>query len=125
MRMATAYERYLYRMQDYYKIKNMEQPEWIEKARRYYLNLYDSARTFSEMCSNTAIPKATMEYLASLEKQSFEDLPVELRNGSIDINSVLSSVFFIGRYSFDEKLLSDSGVLDCRYNNAEKFNEII
>jgi DNA helicase-4 len=28
-----------------------------------------------------------------------------------------SSVFFIGRYSFDLKLLSDSGLFDCRYNN--------
>lgn len=36
-----------------------------------------------------------------------------------------SSVFFIGRYSFDEKLLSDSGRLDLRYNNVEKTNEII
>ena len=36
-----------------------------------------------------------------------------------------SSVFFIGRYSFDEKLLSDSGMLDCRYNNTENTREII
>ncbi len=36
-----------------------------------------------------------------------------------------SSVFFIGRYSFDEKLLCDSGMLDCRYNNAENTKEII
>ena len=36
-----------------------------------------------------------------------------------------SSVFFIGRYSFDEKILSDSGMLECRYNNAENTREII
>lgn len=36
-----------------------------------------------------------------------------------------SSVFFIGRYSFDEKLLSDSERLECRYNNAENMKEII
>lgn len=36
-----------------------------------------------------------------------------------------STVFFIGRYSFDEKLLSDSGILDCRYNNAENTKEIL
>lgn len=36
-----------------------------------------------------------------------------------------STVFFIGRYSFDEKLLSDSGILDCRYNNVENTKEII
>lgn len=35
-----------------------------------------------------------------------------------------SSVFFIGRYSFDEKLLSDSGMLDCWYNNVENTKEI-
>ena len=35
-----------------------------------------------------------------------------------------SSVFFIGRYSFDEKLLSDSGILECRYNNVENTKEI-
>ncbi len=29
-----------------------------------------------------------------------------------------ATVFFIGRYSFDLKLLSDSGLLDCQYNNV-------
>lgn len=29
-----------------------------------------------------------------------------------------SSVFFIGRYSFDVKLLEESGLLDCRYDNV-------
>lgn len=29
-----------------------------------------------------------------------------------------SSVFFIGRYSFDAKLLNDSGLFACQYNNA-------
>ncbi len=36
-----------------------------------------------------------------------------------------SSVFFIGRYSFDNKLLSDCGMLDLRYNNTEDTKEII
>lgn len=36
-----------------------------------------------------------------------------------------SSVFFIGRYSFDAKILSGSGMLDLRYNNAENTKEII
>lgn len=35
-----------------------------------------------------------------------------------------SSVFFIGRYSFDAKLLSDSGLFECQYNNASGFVEI-
>lgn len=35
-----------------------------------------------------------------------------------------SSVFFIGRYSFDAKLLSDSGLFDCQYNNASGFVEV-
>ncbi len=36
-----------------------------------------------------------------------------------------SSVFFIGRYSFDKKLLSDSRMLDLQYNNVKKTNKII
>ncbi len=32
-----------------------------------------------------------------------------------------SSVFFIGRYSFDVKLLSDSGWFSCQYNNTNGF----
>ena len=28
MRMPTAYENYLRRMEDYYKIKNIDKPEW-------------------------------------------------------------------------------------------------
>lgn len=35
-----------------------------------------------------------------------------------------SSVFFIGRYAFDAKLLSDSGLLSCRYNNINSVIEV-
>lgn len=35
-----------------------------------------------------------------------------------------SSVFFIGRYSFDAKLLSDSGLLDCQYNKINGFVDV-
>ena len=35
-----------------------------------------------------------------------------------------SSVFFIGRYSFDAKLLSDSGLFECQYNNVSGFVEV-
>ena len=35
-----------------------------------------------------------------------------------------STVFFIGRYSFDAKLLSDSGLFYCQYNNVTGFVEV-
>lgn len=35
-----------------------------------------------------------------------------------------SSVFFIGRYSFDAKLLSDNGLLGCQYNTQTGFIEV-
>ena len=35
-----------------------------------------------------------------------------------------SSVFFIGRYSFDGKLLSDNGELSCQYNNINGFIDV-
>lgn len=52
--------------------------------------------------------KFSVEFMA----KKLEDLP---RN---------SSVFFIGRYSFDAKLLSDSGLFDCQYNNVSGFVEV-
>lgn len=35
-----------------------------------------------------------------------------------------SSVFFIGRYSFDVKMLSDSGIFSCQYNNTTGFVDV-
>jgi len=35
-----------------------------------------------------------------------------------------STVFFIGRYSFDSRMLQDSGLFDCRYNNTTGFVEV-
>lgn len=35
-----------------------------------------------------------------------------------------STVFFIGRYSFDSKLLDESELLSCRYNNVTKLVEV-
>ena len=35
-----------------------------------------------------------------------------------------SSVFFIGRYSFDAKLLNDSGLFSCQYNNTSGFIDV-
>lgn len=52
--------------------------------------------------------KFAIEFMA----KKLEDLPRD------------SSVFFIGRYSFDAKLLSDSGLFECRYNNVSGFVEV-
>ena len=49
-----------------------------------------------------------MEFLS----KKLSDLPAE------------STVFFIGRYSFDAKLLSDSGFFSCRYNNTSGLVEV-
>lgn len=52
--------------------------------------------------------KYSIEFMA----KRLEDLPQN------------SSVFFIGRYSFDAKLLSDSGLFDCQYDNVSSFVEV-
>ena len=52
--------------------------------------------------------KFSIEFMA----KKLEDLPRD------------SSVFFIGRYSFDAKLLSDSGLFECQYNNVGGFVEV-
>ncbi len=93
MRMPTAYENYLRRMEDYYKIKNIDKPEWIDLARIYYGRLLYSARTLSEMCANTNIPKSKMEYLANLESIDTDVLPRELSEGGKDINAVLKQMY--------------------------------
>ena len=92
MRMPTAYENYLRRMEDYYKIKNIDKPEWIDLAKTYYDRLLYSARMLSEMCANTNIPKSKMEYLANLESIDTDVLPRELSEGGKDINAVLKQI---------------------------------
>ncbi len=54
----------------------------------------------------------TDKYAIEFMAKKLEDLPKD------------SSVFFIGRYSFDAKLLSDSGLFDCQYNNVSGFVEV-
>ena len=49
--------------------------------------------------------KFSIEFMA----KRLEDLPRD------------SSVFFIGRYSFDAKLLSDSGLFECQFNNVSGY----
>ncbi len=36
-----------------------------------------------------------------------------------------SEVYFIGRYSFDVKILSDSGLFNCRFNNVSGFIDVV
>lgn len=36
-----------------------------------------------------------------------------------------SSVFFIGRYTFDSKLLSENGLFDCKYNNISGLIDVV
>ncbi len=52
--------------------------------------------------------KSSIEFMA----KKLNDLPRD------------SSVFFIGRYSFDVKLLSDSELFKCQYNNVSGFVEV-
>lgn len=49
---------------------------------------------------------------------------IEFMAKKLDDLPTNSSVFFIGRYSFDAKLLSDSGLFECQYNNVSGFVEI-
>lgn len=54
----------------------------------------------------------TEKYAVEFMAKRLEDLPRD------------SSVYFIGRYTFDQKLLSDSGLFDCQYNNVSGLIEI-
>lgn len=82
MRRLTPYEEYLWRLRDYYRIKGLEQPPWIDTAAKYYNMLFYSGRELHKQCSNTNIPKSTMNWLAELDRSLIsEALPVELREG--------------------------------------------
>ena len=52
------------------------------------------------------------KYAIEFMTRKLDDLPKE------------SSVFFIGRYTFDSKLLIDSGLLDCRFNKVTGFVDV-
>ena len=94
MRKPTPYEEYLWRLRDYYRIKGLEQPLWIDTAAKYYNMLFYSGRELHEQCSNTNIPKSTMNWLAELDRSLIsEDLPVELREGAAECVTVLSEMF--------------------------------
>ena len=49
---------------------------------------------------------------------------VEFMSAKIDDLPKNATVFFIGRYSFDVRLLSDSGIFTCQYNNVTGFTDI-
>lgn len=54
----------------------------------------------------------TDKYAIKFMAERLEDLPKK------------SSVFFIGRYSFDANLLQESGIFNCKYNNTTGFIDI-
>lgn len=49
------------------------------KADRYYRRLVDAKRYMGEICTSTNISKENMKWLESLETESLDDLPVEMR----------------------------------------------
>ena len=93
MRKPTVYETYLHRLKDYYRIKQLECPEWVDKASQYYNHFYYAKKIYGEMCSNTAISKSTMNFLANIDQELMNDIPDELRNASLAINSVLKEMY--------------------------------
>ncbi len=96
MRLPTEYETYLSRMEGWYEIRNLEQPDWIESARRQYSLLFYETRELGIMCSNTGISKSKMEWLASIRDKSYReraDLPEELKKATADIYTCLSELY--------------------------------
>ena len=51
-----------------------------DKADRYYRRLVDAKRYMGEICTSTNISKENMKWLESLETESLDDLPVEMRS---------------------------------------------
>ncbi len=107
MRGPTPYEKYILRLKDYYKIKGMERPSWIDAASEYYGMLFYSGRDLNQQCSNTNIPKATMEWLSKLDQTLVsEDLPAELREGARDCIMVLSEMYHTLTEGSDEYFIN-------------------
>lgn len=82
----------------------MKNPDQIKKTIRSQSE--DSQFPLGEISGYT--DQFAMEFLA----QKLNDLPKG------------SSVFLIGRYSFDAKLLTDSGLFSCQYNNTSGFVDV-
>ena len=94
MRAPTPYEEYLWRLRDYYRIKGLDKPAWIDTASEYYEILFDAGRELYRQCSDTNIRKSTMEWLSRLEQSHLSDeLPIELREGAKDCVTVLSEMY--------------------------------
>ena len=96
MRMPTEYEVYLMRMCAYYRIKQLEQPAWIESARKHYTLLLYTRRDLDKICSNTNISKSTMEWLASIKKEPIiqrSELPQELKKEINDFYLCLTGLY--------------------------------
>lgn len=110
MRRRTEYEAYLVRMRAYYRIKQLEQPAWIEAARRHYSLLYYTKQELGEMCSNTNIPKSEMEWLASIKDKPYRertDLPEELKKETKDIYKCLSELYDVLMDGKDEYFINE------------------
>ena len=69
--------------------------------------------------------KSTDERFSMGEIVGFtEKFAVDFMSAKINDLPQNSTVFFIGRYSFDVKLLSDSGLFACQYNNVTGFTDV-
>jgi len=79
MRIISKYAQYLIRLQDYYRVENLEAPEWIQIAQSYNDMLDYGWRHYWDMCSDSAIPKKEMEYLSNLvQVDPIDGVPKEL-----------------------------------------------
>ena len=102
-------------MRDYYRIKGLERPSWIDAATRYYSMLFYAGRELHEQWSRTNIPKETIEWLSSLDHSLVsDDLPLELREGARECVAVLSEMYHTliegkDRYFINQWTLSREG----------------
>ncbi|WP_139187359.1 hypothetical protein [Sarcina sp. DSM 11001] len=97
-------------MRAYYRIKQLEQPAWIEAARRHYSLLYYTKQELGEMCSNTNIPKSEMEWLASIKDKPYRertDLPEDLKKETKDIYKCLSELYDVLMDGKDEYFINE------------------
>lgn len=114
MRRPSVYEEYLYSMKQYFKIKQQDCPQWVDKAKQYYNYLFYMKKRFSTICSGTSISKSMMEYLSKLKDETYEGLPEELVVSGIEFNSVLIDMYNeltsnIDLYFINEWTLSKQG----------------
>lgn len=95
MRGPTEYQMYLFRLEKYYQDNKIAMPKWIDIASDYYGKLYYLKHSLSMMCSNSAIPRKTMEYLANIDREydSLEYLPEELYECVMNSKIILKNMY--------------------------------